>query len=318
MIYPILGHKMYGWKFVGTEIDVESVKIAEKNVEEFKVQEEETPPIQIIHNADKDSVLLNVIPSISDPKFQENPKQLFDFCMCNPPFFETESEALQSTQNNPGTSCVATSSEMVFANGEIGFIKKIIEDSLLLKEKISWYTTLCGKKSSLKELKQILEEKRQKIDRNYEITQILTTAFNQGVTWRWGLAWRVQNKQKNEQKITKFSTPTIIFAKKMKRILRCSKAQATKVTAKSIFLKLKNIILGIKGLGKCNFSLDAFTLKGNLRENNKTFWIQLLAINANDILLEISCNCSGSEAIPESFKELAGAVFNELGELFVD
>lgn len=53
----------------------------------------------------------------------------FDFCMCNPPFFESISEA----GLNPKTSCGGTYEEMVCPGGERAFITRIIEDSVLLK-----------------------------------------------------------------------------------------------------------------------------------------------------------------------------------------
>jgi 23S rRNA (adenine1618-N6)-methyltransferase len=54
----------------------------------------------------------------------------FDFCMCNPPFFETMEEA----GLNPKTSCGGTPEEMVCPGGEKAFITCIIEDSVVLKE----------------------------------------------------------------------------------------------------------------------------------------------------------------------------------------
>lgn len=54
----------------------------------------------------------------------------FDFCMCNPPFFETMEEA----GLNPKTACGGTKEEMACPGGEQGFITRIIEDSVQLKQ----------------------------------------------------------------------------------------------------------------------------------------------------------------------------------------
>lgn len=54
----------------------------------------------------------------------------FDFCMCNPPFFETMEEA----GLNPKTSCGGTPEEMICPGGEMAFITRIIEDSVVLKQ----------------------------------------------------------------------------------------------------------------------------------------------------------------------------------------
>lgn len=60
----------------------------------------------------------------------------FDFCMCNPPFFETMEEA----GLNPNTSCGGTPAEMVCAGGEQAFISRMIQDSVELKQSIRYYT----------------------------------------------------------------------------------------------------------------------------------------------------------------------------------
>lgn len=57
-------------------------------------------------------------------------EETFDFCMCNPPFFQTMEEA----GLNPKTACGGTSKEMVCPGGEQAFITRIIEDSVKLKQ----------------------------------------------------------------------------------------------------------------------------------------------------------------------------------------
>lgn len=101
----------------------------------------------------------------------------FDFCMCNPPFFESMEEA----GANPRTACGGTLEEMVCPGGEQAFIKRIINDSVHLKEQIRWYTTMVGRKINLKDLTTIL--------RKVGVTIVQTTEFVQGRTSRWGLAW---------------------------------------------------------------------------------------------------------------------------------
>ncbi|GAV66808.1 LOW QUALITY PROTEIN: Methyltransf_10 domain-containing protein, partial [Cephalotus follicularis] len=101
----------------------------------------------------------------------------FDFCMCNPPFFESMEEA----GLNPKTSCGGTPEEMVCPGGEKEFITRIIDDSDILKQSFRWYTTMVGRKSNLKFLTSKLWE--------VGVTTVKTTEFVQGQTCRWGLAW---------------------------------------------------------------------------------------------------------------------------------
>lgn len=62
----------------------------------------------------------------------------FDFCMCNPPFFETIEEA----GLNPKTSCGGTVQEMVCPGGERAFITRIIEDSVQLRQSFRYASLL--------------------------------------------------------------------------------------------------------------------------------------------------------------------------------
>lgn len=59
----------------------------------------------------------------------------FDFCMCNPPFFEN----LDKAGLNPKTSCGGTLAEMVCPGGEKVFITRIIEESVAFKHSFRYY-----------------------------------------------------------------------------------------------------------------------------------------------------------------------------------
>lgn len=64
--------------------------------------------------------------------------ETFDFCMCNPPFFESMEEA----GLNPKTACGGTPEEMVCPGGEKAFIYRLIDDSVKLKQSFrycSWF-----------------------------------------------------------------------------------------------------------------------------------------------------------------------------------
>lgn len=77
------------------------------------------------HNQCRTPVLLGVVKD----------GESFEFCMCNPPFFGSMGEA----GLNPKTSCGGTPEEMVFPGGELAFITRIIEDSVILKQTFRYY-----------------------------------------------------------------------------------------------------------------------------------------------------------------------------------
>jgi 23S rRNA (adenine1618-N6)-methyltransferase len=122
------------------------------------------------------------------------PEEIFDihsidFTMCNPPFYTSESEMLTSAaskQRPPFTACTGSTNEMVTAGGETAFISKMIEESVVLQDRVQWYTSMCGKFSSVEVLVKKLREKG--ID-NYAVTE-----FVQGSkTRRWGIAWSFED-----------------------------------------------------------------------------------------------------------------------------
>ncbi|KAK3421064.1 hypothetical protein EUGRSUZ_G01768 [Eucalyptus grandis] len=213
-IYPLLGASLLGWSFVGTDMMDVALEWAERNVK-TNPQISELIEIRKV-NTYMDAVLgedsskedlqcygsktnpSNSIGSESAPvpssrrddAVEENSYsgppilfgvvrdgETFDFCMCNPPFFESMEEA----GLNPKTSCGGTPQEMVCPGGEKAFITRIIEDSVRLKQSFRWYTSMVGRKSNLKSLIAKLRE--------VGVTIVKTTEFVQGQTCRWGIAW---------------------------------------------------------------------------------------------------------------------------------
>lgn len=107
--------------------------------------------------------------------------------MCNPPFYSSVDEMLSSAhaKSLPASSaCTGTTTEMVYdQDGELGFAKRILGDSIVLGTRVQWYTTLFGKLASLDPF---IAELRQTpgIHGNWAITQ-----FAQGPTQRWAVGW---------------------------------------------------------------------------------------------------------------------------------
>ncbi|GAB4814487.1 hypothetical protein N2152v2_001533 [Parachlorella kessleri] len=101
----------------------------------------------------------------------------FVFCMCNPPFFEM----LEEAGRNPATAFSGTAVEMVYPGGELAFVEGMVEDSFALQGQIHWYTTMVGKKVTLKAVRALLYRRGVRVLR--------TTEFVQGKTSRWAIAW---------------------------------------------------------------------------------------------------------------------------------
>jgi 23S rRNA (adenine1618-N6)-methyltransferase len=109
--------------------------------------------------------------------------------MCNPPFYESKAEMLSSAaskQRPPFTACTGSENEMVTPGGEIAFVSRMIDESIILKGRVQWYTSMLGKYSSVASLVQKVRDKG--VD-NYAVTE-----FIQGSkTRRWGIAWSFED-----------------------------------------------------------------------------------------------------------------------------
>ncbi|XP_006534063.1 RNA N6-adenosine-methyltransferase METTL16 isoform X2 [Mus musculus] len=117
---------------------------------------------------------------------KEESEIVYDFCMCNPPFFANQLEAKGVNSRNsrrPPPSSVNTGgiTEIMAEGGELEFVKRIIHDSLQLKKRLRWYSCMLGKKCSLAPLKEEL--------RIQGVPKVTFTEFCQGRTMRWALAW---------------------------------------------------------------------------------------------------------------------------------
>ena len=89
------------------------------------------------------SPVVKLVPldTILDGAVDTSSEVCYDFCMCNPPFFK-DKEDKKGTQSRtthrpiPTTQNTGNESETITQGGEVEFVKRIIADSLKLKEKI--------------------------------------------------------------------------------------------------------------------------------------------------------------------------------------
>ncbi len=153
-IYPIIGSQSYGWKFVGTETDVYAAKAARKLTD--------------TNNCLKGMV--NIRDQSHAKVFFENvvkKGEYYDACMCNPPFYGSMTEANtrnQRKQRNLSKGKMITAprnfaghkSELVCHGGELGFVKRMMAESVKFNVQVGLFTCLVSNKDNLKPLKKVL------------------------------------------------------------------------------------------------------------------------------------------------------------------
>lgn len=105
--------------------------------------------------------------------------------MMNPPFYTSEDDMLSSANKKarpPMSACTGAPVEMVCEGGEVTHVGRLLRESLVLRDRVQWYTSMFGKLTSLEALVEQLHGHG--ID-NYAITE-----FVQGnKTRRWALGW---------------------------------------------------------------------------------------------------------------------------------
>lgn len=195
LIYPLLGcAQRPAWSFIATDVDARSLAYARRNVELNNLQSR----VRVISR----DITAPLVP------LDELNVEVIDFVMVNPPFYTSEAELVDLAQRKsrpPNGACTGAPVEMVCEGGEIGFVRRIIYESLILRTRVQWYTSMLGKQSSLNVLIGILKENG--ID-NYAVT-----AFIQGnKTRRWALGWSFDHKRPSVR-ASRGSEPTV--ARKM-------------------------------------------------------------------------------------------------------
>ncbi|KAM4062041.1 U6 small nuclear RNA (adenine-(43)-N(6))-methyltransferase [Hirsutella rhossiliensis] len=170
-IYPLLACVQRPWSFVATDIDVESLKWATRNVELNGLGHR----IKVVGRRAEDALI-----PLDDLGLDS-----VDFTMTNPPFYESEHAMLQSAKRKsrpPCTACTGSLTEMVVEGGEVAFVNRILDESVVLRRRVQWYTSMLGFLSSVTTLVGRLREHG---IRNYAVTE-----FVQGnKTRRWAVAW---------------------------------------------------------------------------------------------------------------------------------
>lgn len=160
-IYPILGNSVYGWSFVGTEIDEKAIQNCKKIIE---ANPKLMDAISLQQQTESRFIFKNII----------TPEDRFSLTICNPPFHNSQEEATKSSlrkvnnleKNRSTTRSEAKpllnfggqNAELWCDGGELGFITQMIFESAKYPMQCLWFTTLVSKKENLSSLYKTLNK----------------------------------------------------------------------------------------------------------------------------------------------------------------
>ncbi|WP_152225407.1 23S rRNA (adenine(1618)-N(6))-methyltransferase RlmF [Pseudomonas sp. SCB32] len=157
-IYPLIGHRDYGWRFLGSDIEPAALKSAH--------------------------AILNGNPGLNEAielRQQHEPKHIFhglldanerfDATLCNPPFHASPEEAssgsrrkwknlgkLDPSRKLPALNFGGQSNELWCEGGEIAFLRKLAAESAEVGKQVLWFSSLVSKAGNLDEFRRALKK----------------------------------------------------------------------------------------------------------------------------------------------------------------
>ena len=178
-IYPLLGNSVYGWQFVGTDIDKKSLDRAEKILKKNNL----TKSIVLKQQKDSTQIFKDILNS--DDKFSAS--------MCNPPFYRSQQEAMEANARKleglkindelQSRNFSGKQQELWYKGGEKAFIHTYLYESSMFKTQCFWYTTLVSKKENVQGMYDSLEKlgateiKTIQMQQGNKVTRIVAWTF---------------------------------------------------------------------------------------------------------------------------------------------
>jgi len=155
-IYPIIGNNEYGWTFVGTEVDKQSLISAENILAK-------NPKLQQNVSLRFNETKRNIFRALLDQD------EIFDFVICSPSFHSSAEEAAkqhlrksknlgQNITEKPILNFSGHDNELWCVGGELGFVTNMIYESFHFKNQCRWFSSIVSKKSNLKPLYKVMKK----------------------------------------------------------------------------------------------------------------------------------------------------------------
>lgn len=153
-IYPLLGHALYNWNFVGTDVDEKSFQIAQKIIDKNNLGD----AIALRFQNDYQHILKGIL----------KPSDKFTAAVCNPPFFKSQTDALEATKtklkglgresDKVVRNFSGTPTELCYAGGEKAFLHNYLYESSQYKQQCFWFTSLVSNVSHVKSMEASLKK----------------------------------------------------------------------------------------------------------------------------------------------------------------
>lgn len=194
-IYPLIGHREYGWHFTGSDIDAVALECA------------------------RTIVTANGLGKVIELRQQRDPRQIFqglvqadehfDLTLCNPPFHASAAEATAGSQRKwrnlgkldpkrklPVLNFGGQAAELWCEGGEAAFIARLAEESRAVGQQVLWFSTLVSKGGNVDPLQARL--------RKLGAREVRTIDMAQGQKRSRFVAWTFQDDNQRTQWRTRY------------------------------------------------------------------------------------------------------------------
>lgn len=177
-IYPLLGNRIYGWRFAASDIDVAALKNAQRLLDANDMN----LCVELRLQQSRQHIFEGVL----------NAQEHFSLTLCNPPFHASASDAGRGTarkwKNLRGTEDArlnfgGRSAELWCAGGEEAFIGRMIAESAAYAKNCAWFTSLVSKSASLPALYRalknagVLEQRTVQMAQGQKISRFIAWSF---------------------------------------------------------------------------------------------------------------------------------------------
>lgn len=158
VIYPLIGHAEYGWRFVGSDIDRVALEAAQRTLDG-------NPGLSALIALRQQTNRNHLFSGIIDRG------ERFAASLCNPPFHASAAEAAEGSQRKwrnlgrrtepgqpPALNFGGQSNELWCRGGEAAFLRAMIDQSAEVRDAVCWFTSLVAKSAHLPALRARLRQ----------------------------------------------------------------------------------------------------------------------------------------------------------------
>lgn len=190
-IYPLLGNREYGWRFLGADIAPQAIASAQTIVKANPGLGEQ---IELRLQPDAGHVFKGLL----------RPDERFELTLCNPPFHASADEATSGSKRKwrnlgkldpkrklPVLNFGGQAAELWCPGGEAAFVARLIRESAEHREQVLWFSTLISKSGNLPGVYTALK--------NVGVVQSRTVEMSQGQKQSRFVAWTFHTAEQRQR-----------------------------------------------------------------------------------------------------------------------